>query len=251
MKKYLLLVLALFYVNVFNAYAIEKEDIPHLAGLGVLVYDGPYKGRDTQVAPAPIICWENDRFFVRELKGGVILYETEEVEFDAFLKPRLSGYDNEDSNDLDGMDDRDYSLDGGLQFTWDIPVMGNLELGTSVAGDLLSEYKGMEIESTLSKLFDFTPVFVRLGIGVSWQSESLVDYYYGVKSTEVTATRSEYSPNSAVNGNIALDVYLALSEEWLVVSRVKCDFLNNEIKDSPIVDEDYTITTLLGVTRMF
>ena len=79
----------------------------------------------------------------------------------------------------------------------------------------------------------------------------MADYYYGVRSQEVTASRPAYSPNDAFNPVAGFDFYVGLSEDWLLISRMRLSFLDDEISDSPIVEDDMTQTYLIGVARMF
>jgi len=152
--------------------------------------------------------WENEDFFIRGNKAGK-KWEGIVSELDLYIAPRFMGYDDDDSDELSGMEDRDYSLDVGVQFHWKFQDLEGLSLSTSFAGDALGENEGLEATAELAYFMDFKPLFIKPSIGVQWQSENMVDYYYGVMSSEVTASRGQYSPDSAVNGKVGLDVYMA------------------------------------------
>jgi len=254
MKKNALILLIVLFVFV-NRLCAEEEKLPNLAGLGVVISQSPYKGDDSSVAPVPILYWEGERFFVKGTRAGIILNRIfagdEKMGFDLFLEPRFMGYESDDSNDLNGMEDRDWSLDLGIGYIWKMSFVEGLTFDASFAGDITSEHEGSELNLGISKLFDFKPFFFKPYIGIEWQSEDLVDHYYGVRTTEATATRVAYTADDTVNFQAKFDFYMGLSEEWLIVSRLGIDVFGDEIKDSPIVDEDYTVTGLIGLTYMF
>ena len=229
----------------------KSEGIPNILGAGVLIYDTPYAGEDTRVAGIPVVWWQEEYFFARGLKAGAIIGKTDEYEYNVFMSPRLLGYDSGDSDALSGMEDRDWSVDMGIGMLYKPKSIEGAELDFSFAHDVLNEHEGYDFKLKASKLFDFTPFFIKPSIGIEWQSKELVDYYYGVRPSEARVGRPAYSGNSAVNLLTSCDFYLALSEEWLIVSTIGFYFLDSDIRKSPIVDEDYTISGIIGITRMF
>lgn len=254
MKKiFIFLIVFGFFTG--SLYAEEENEIPNIFGLGILVYDNPYKAMDSRIIPVPIISWENEKFFVDGLKVGVEIAEyegmSEEVDFSLYLKPRLMGFKDGDSHSFNGMSDRDPSIDIGAEFSWEVSALNNADLSASFAGDLCSKHKGYEISLALSKQFDFKPLFIKPSIRLEWQSDEMIEYYYGVKSSEATALRLAYSPDSTLNINPQINVYLALCEEWLVVAILSLNILGNEIRNSPIVNESTSVSGVIGLARMF
>ncbi|UCG34694.1 MAG: MipA/OmpV family protein [Candidatus Omnitrophota bacterium] len=234
---------------------ISETETPNMAGVAVLVHESPYRGESIRVTAVPIIFWEKDRLFVRATYAGVIVAQTDELELNLHLAPRLMGYDASETGYLNGMQDRGWSkgwsLDAGTELIWEIPKLDGASLSVSFASDILDESDGQEARISFSKLFDFEPFYFKPAVSVEWQSEEMVDYYYGVRSSEATAARPAYFPDDAINCSVKFDFYMGLSKDWLLVSRLNFNFLNDEISDSPIVDEEYTVTGLLGITRMF
>jgi len=233
------------YQRYSNSKASEDE-ITNMAGIAVYVYKSPYRGESIRVGGAPVIYWKKDRFFVRGSYAGVIVAHNDELELNVHLAPRLMGYDASETGYLNGMEDREWSLDIGTELAWQIPKLDGASLSLSFVNDILGESDGREVTLSFSKMFDFKP-----GISIEWQSEETIDHYYGVRGSEATAARPSYSPDDAMNYSVNLDFYMGLSKDWLLVSSLKFNFLDDEISDSPIVDEDYTIMGLLGITRMF
>ncbi len=251
MNKISLTIVIFILLAVYSVRANGENNTPNLAGLGIAVVDLPYKGIDSDVIAVPIIYFERGNFFLRGLKTGFSLYKDDAIRLDALLAGRIAGYDSGDSSNLEGMDDRRWSLDGGMEFKWNLPYFENSSFSLSFLHDLLSRYKGSEMETRFAKLFEAKPLFIKPSLGVSWQSSELVRYYYGVKDSEQTANRSSYYPGSALNYIAGLDTYLYFSPQWALILRTECSFLDSEIKKSPIVDRDYALNFVFGVTRKF
>ncbi len=98
----------------------------------------------------------------------------------------FEGYSGSDSPFLNGMQSRDWSVDGGVNIEAATPVG---LLGLSIVTDLLGRYRGQEVE------FRYLIMFPLLGFnwipsgGVRWKSDNLVDYYYGVRPDEARPDR--------------------------------------------------------------
>ena len=89
--------------------------------------------------------------------------------------------------------------------------------------------------------FTFIPT-----LAVKWQSEDLVDYYYGVRDVEALPGRPAYHPGAAVVPELALLATRAFGQ-WTLFGRVGHSWLPDEIADSPIVDADSRTTVMLGL----
>jgi outer membrane protein len=251
MKKIILAGLMILLSSPFLAMAEETEEKNNVIGAGVVIASSPYEGDDANVYPFPIVKWRNERFFVEGIKGGVIVYENDDVRGDVFLSPRLMGYDADDSEYLNGMENREYSMDGGVRFKWFIPNFEKFALQASFATDLLGEHHGHEATAGFSKelkgdIYSATP-----SIGVKWQSENLADYYYGVRDIEGTATRRFYESGDAFNYYADLNFNLGLSEELVLVTYFGVEFLADDITDSPIVEDDVILTGVVGIAKRF
>lgn len=228
------------------AHAQELTDEPRWT-LGVLAAnrDAPYVGLDEGLLVTPLVRFEGERFHIRGLRGGAELHRIGNFSFDAFVKVRLDGYKAKDSPFLAGMDDRDFSLDGGLAAQWTNRRIGQFELAAST--DLLGRSHGEEVQlsySALVRRFGWT--FIP-SVAVQWQDEALIDYYYGVRAGEALPGRPAYRGDSAVTPQFLLLATHPLGERWNIYTYLGYSWLPSEITDSPIVDEDSQATVMLGV----
>jgi outer membrane protein len=125
------------------------------------------------------------------------------------------------------MDDRDWSVDGGVGVSWltDVGLFG-----LSYVTDLFGRHKGQEMEFSYTVLFrwrgfDFIP-----SAGMRWKSENLVDYYYGVRPSEALTGRPAFEGEEALDPFVRWPCDAALRME--PVGAVRYEWLDREITDS-------------------
>lgn len=225
------------------------EDKPSIyVGGGAIISSQPYVGADTRVYPIPMFVYEGKRLYFRGIMGGYWLYNVAGLSVGPVLRPRFDGYEEDDSSQLRGMDDRDWSIDGGLGIAWRTDVG---LFGVTFVTDLLGRHKGQELDLSYTILFkgggfDFIP-----SVGVRWKSENLVDYYYGVENDEVrfdgAVSRGAYQGENAIDPYLGLAVRRKLTGRWSLLGAIQHEWFDSEIKDSPIVDKGYETSFLLGV----
>ncbi len=217
-------------------------------GPGVVMTSKPYKGMDAKAYPIPLIMYKSGRFFISGATAGYRLLAGESWTFDAVGKWRFDGYDEDDSDDLEGMGDRHMTVDIGGAFS----VFGDWgTLKVTALKDALSEYDGEEMSVSYSRTFQEDKLGITPFVGFSWLSNDLADYYYGVRSDETKVGRPAYSAGSGVNWFAGLGTDYKLDEKWSLFAQFSYEWLNNEITDSPIVDDDYEISILAGAMYKF
>jgi outer membrane protein len=107
-----------FLIGAAPAYATDKNDEPELSwgvGLGIISEDEGYieLGSDSMAVPIFIINYGD--FYLMGPKFGYQLYGNDNYTFGLTGNYRLDGYEAQDSPFLIGMDDRDGTLDIGVE----------------------------------------------------------------------------------------------------------------------------------------
>jgi len=254
MKRITAVTVLILLLVVTAAYAKEEEHLPKipvLLGAGVLISSSPYKGDSNSIYPVPIINVEKDNFFIHIEQAGYSLYKKDPLEVYTFLQPRFMGYRSSDSDFLRGMKRRNWSVDAGLGAELKMPGLKQSAVSIEVLQDILANSKGQELDVFYWYMFDLQPLFLVPKVGLMWESKKVIDYYYGVKDTEIALDRPAYSPDSSLSYRLGLDSLLYVSKEWALATRVYVDFFGNQITNSPIVDKDYSTTFLCGVVYSF
>lgn len=227
----------------------KAEDRPSISvGAGGIIRSQPYVGADVDVYPTLLFAYEGKRLYFRGVMGGYWLYSFDGVSVGPVIRPRFEGYTEDDSPALEGMHDRDWSIDGGLGLSWltDIGLFG-----AAFVTDLLGRHNGQELDFSYTILFKYEGFDLIPSVGVRWMSANLVNYYYGVEADEIrfdqAISRASYEGDGAVDPYLRLVVRHKLAGRWSLLGAAQYEWLDREITDSPIVDDDYVLSFLLGV----
>lgn len=228
--------------------------------LGAAVIDSPYAGEGTRVRPFPLVSYEGERVFLRGISGGVHLYDSGGLMFDAILSARLDGFDISDlgraellANGVDPglLSDRDDGLDTGFRATFS-STWGAISL--EAVHDISGASNGYEVALDYRYTWLFDRTALTANAGASWMSSNLTGYYFGVLDEEVSRGVAAYSPGSAVVPRLGLTVtHLIGSSKWQLLGSVGYQFLSNELRDSPLLEPDRNGTgrLMLGLSRRF
>ncbi len=219
-----------------------------LVGPGAWITIEPYKGMHTTVYPIPAVAAVSTPFYFYIDTAGCRVFSDSNITFDFIGKLRTDGYDADRSDDFDGMHDRHMSFDVGGEFG----ISGDWgSLHTRILTDALAQHDGQELRVTYAKPFKFKQSKIKPSVGFAMLSNNLADYYYGVRSDEAQAGRPAYNPGASVNWFLALDANYQLNDDWTLFTSITYYWLDSEIRNSPIVNKDYTISILAGAMYRF
>ena len=252
-NKILIISLTLFICTA--GLAEDNNQIPQndpnstlLVGPGAWVTVEPYKGMHTIVYPVPVVAAVSAPFYFFIDTAGCRVFSDSNMTFDLIGKIRTDGYDADRSEDFDGMHDRHMSFDVGGEFgisgDW-----GNLY--TRILTDALAQHEGQEFRVTYVKPFKFEKSKISPSLGFALLSNNLANYYYGVRDDEARPGRPAYDPGASVNWFVGLDANYQLNDNWTLITSITYYWLDSNIRNSPIVDKDYTISILAGAMYRF
>lgn len=226
----------------------KNETTGFVYGVGLSINKEIYKGFSTRTLPLPLIGYKGERLTVY---GPFISYKLKTFEnTDVVFKlaPRFQGFDDSDSYIFQGMDKRKHSLDAGLSVNY---KQNNWQASISTLFDTLNNSGGYEIKSSLSRMFHFGPVFVEPSVSVSLLDDNHVDYYYGVKSTEVNENRTTYSGDRALNAGVGLSIATPIFLNGFTRVNIEYWQYDSAITKSPLVDSENSVSAQLLFTKMF
>lgn len=222
-----------------------------LIGAGALVSRSPYRGVSNKTTPLFSVVWDKGPFYLQGIEAGYKFYNKAPLTAKVLVSPRLMGYRASDADALSGMDERWWSIDGGIGVDWTLPYGKNVTLSFKAVNDLLSRNDGRAGEVVLAKKFRGPYFEMTPSLGVRVLSSQMAGYYYGVNSDEVRAGRPEYHPGHAVNYVVGLMFNSGLSRDWIVITRIGVEALDTKIRKSPLVDETMLLSGMIGLTRRF
>jgi len=224
----------------------ESSDLELMLGLGVRYSLSPYKDIDADIYPVPIIIGEYKNFHSDGRTFGYRFIDQGIFGLSVVAKPRFMGYDPDDSSVLAGMEERDWSLDGGLGVSLETDY---LDLDITGLGDLLNRHQGREVSAVVSK--GFLEGLITPRAGLKWMNGSLLDYYYGVEQSEIATGRRDYDLSSELDLIFGITAGYPFAGNWLLGLDVEYEYLGSEIKDSPIVDRNNIYTYVASCIYKF
>lgn len=226
----------------------QSKKADGFVGGGILFVSTPHTGVDPKAYLVPLFGYEGERFYLRGIFGGYRLFKGERWSLGPVLRPRFEGYDAQDSAALVGMQDRDWSLDAGAEWSW-LADWGLI--GVSLVTDVLGRHHGQELELSYTARFSGAGFEFIPSAALRWRTDHLVDYYYGVRAEEATAGRPAYEGDDTITPAVRLAVRRKLSSKWSVLGAAQYEWLGSEITDSPIVEDSSTVSLMLGLTYAF
>lgn len=219
-------------------------------GVGAISRSSPYRDYDggvTQVIPA--ITYNGSRLQVLGPNVSYGLVGTGKLRLAAAGTYRLGVYDEDDSDYLEGMGDRDSTFMAGLALQAELPM--GFDMALSYQHDVLDRIGGGEARVAVDKSFQLGTFRFSPELGVNWLAQDLADYDFGVPQKKATADRPAYRLDSVFTVDVGVGILYEITTEWLLVMNVAVEFFDDEITDSPIVDEDYVVKGFFAVNYVF
>lgn len=220
-------------------------------GLGGSVTTSEYKDVYTAGATLPLLGYEGDHFYLRGISGGLHLFKNDMHEINVQLSYLPQRYLASWSSDhaMKQLDDRYSSMLAGLNYRLLSPY-GIFQ--ATVSADVLGYSNGFIAHASYSYPIPLGRVMLIPSVGLKWTSYEYNDYYYGIDSDESRASGlSEYKPGSALSPSAGLTARIGLSENWSIFANGNLEFLNQEIYDSPMVENATKLSVGAGLLYRF
>lgn len=220
-------------------------------GIGRFSSSSPYQGEPTnEISVLPIVTYETDKLSI-DLVNGISydFIKTDSITSSMLATPRWQSYDPKNNEKLSGLTKRDHTMDIGVsvQFETDAGV-GEFK----ILSDALSVHSGSEVSAKWSLPLSYENKWLASPyIGTKWQSKGLLSYYYGVKPEEVQAERQAYSLDNASSWFSGLDLQYALTPKIVILGNANFSAYPENVKSSPIVETDNTLSGFFGVLYLF
>jgi outer membrane scaffolding protein for murein synthesis (MipA/OmpV family) len=92
---------------------------------------------------------------------------------------------------------------------------------------------------------------IYVGGGITYYSDQVMDYYYGVEASEANNSRNYYNPNDGFKGTFEIYARYPISQKWSFNAGFTQTYYSNVIGRSPLVDKQHISQFLLGVFYVF
>ncbi len=218
-------------------------------GAALVTSFSEYKGGKAVYRPIPFVTYADDYLYVLGPGAGFNLVNHRLLRLEGKVRVRFAGFDSDDSLMLEGLHDRQVTVEGGLGAR--IPLTKGWFLSADLLTDLLGEHGGQSSSLVLSHRFRVGPLMIVPGIGPEWQSSAVNKYYYEVRPSEAREDRPAYSPNHALNLRAGVSVNWSINEDWVAIGIGNISLLSDEASESPIVEDRTNQTLILGTVYRF
>ena len=219
-------------------------------GVGIIARSSPYRdynGAVSQVIPAITYNGERLQIFGPQLRFGLV--GSGKLRLAATGSYRIGVYDEEDSDFLTGMGDRESTFTAGLAIQAELP--GGIDLSASYEHDVLDRIGGGEARFELGKSLQWGVVRFSPAIAFNWTSAELSNHDFGVSNAQATAERPAYSLSDVYSVEAGVGVFIEITSDVLIIMNVAAEALSSEVTASPIVSEDYVIKGFAAINYIF
>ena len=189
-------------------------------------------------------------FFYRWDPANIFLPQSVNVDSVRDL-PAIGGFETQDVSQppvLNELESRNFTVYGGVELFW-YGKLGILKI--AAAHDLLNVHNGQEVNISWTYSLAVTDWRFDLTLKTEWKSSEIIDYYYGIRTSESAYWSEEYQPSSDWSNAIELTTRYRISPTWDLLFAARYTQLADEIIDSPIIDEEYSSSYFVGAAYRF
>jgi outer membrane protein len=130
----------------------------------------------------------------------------------------------------------------GLEYTWSTSVV---DLQLHWLKDVTKVHEGEEGRIALAKFWNSDRHRYGVSVGAVWQSEEIINYYFGVKPDEADV-ENQYETGSGVSTLVRFDWNYKLSKRWDLRALVSYRHFPPEISSSPLIKNNNVVTAFVG-----
>ena len=247
MKFFLLFLL--FFIG--QLFADQKQKVT--LGFGPYIQSEPYKGTDALLLPSPIIFYDNGIVYARWSRFGIYFLGEKKEDyawgFSLTAQPRTLGYKPSDSDYLQGMDERKSTFEGGLAFSASYHQKQYIEI--MLLADMLHRNNSWVARAEIGDEYKVGKFTLYPSLVLLYQPRKFLDYYYGVKTSEATATRPAYNPGSGIEYGAQTYIKYPFTKKLSALINMRYDRIASSAKNSPLVDKDYIYSGLFSLIYTF
>ncbi|MBQ4863637.1 MipA/OmpV family protein [Pseudoalteromonas sp. MMG013] len=217
-------------------------------GIAAISQDQGYVDVGNETNLIPIVGLQYGNFSLLGPRASYKFFANQTLEISAIANLRFDGYEEADGDIFKGMDDRDMSFDAGIEAEIDMQFG---EFGVEFTHDISSTHKGYELSASYGVPFMLNNGRIMPYIGANYQSDDLVDYYFGVMQNETISTRQFYQPGATTSFEIGVNSTWMFNKKHMIKADISYLSYGSDIKDSPLIDKSGSAQILVGYAYVF
>lgn len=217
-------------------------------GIGAIGIDKAYRNFDREVIALPVVSYESKWISASLPTFDVKLYATPSLSLRLRTRWSGDGYEAKDSPALTSMAERKGSIWAGAAVIWKTDLAN---ISGEVLADAMGKSKGMRAKMLIDRRFAAAQFGFTPRLAAEWVDDKYVDYYYGVRPSEVQAGRSLYEGKSTTNLQVGLRMDYTPAPHHTVFMDVGTTRFGSAVKDSPLVGSARQTAFALGYVYRF
>jgi outer membrane protein len=202
-------------------------------GVAAAVLERPFRDYDNETKVIPIVYFDNRWMSLNGGRFDFKINRSETLSFRARARYSLDGYDPDESDYLEGMEERDDSAWVGGAIVWK-PSFA--EFSAEYLTDAMDKSGGSRARLEVERRFGMGRFGLTPRLAAEWVDQKYVAYYYGVLPGEVTPDRSFYEGDATANIEAGIRLDYSPSRKHTFFVDVSAVSLGDEIKNSPLVE---------------
>ena len=219
-------------------------------GVGVIARSSPYRGSSEGVfQPIPAITYIGDRIQILGPNLQVGLIGSGKLRLAATGRYRIGVYEEDDSDFLLGMGDRDDTFMAGLALKAELPA--GVDLSVAYELDALNAIGGSEAHLKFDKAFQLGVFTFSPETAANWISSGLSNHDFGVQGSKATLDRRAYTLDDTISVEGGIGIMIEIIGDWIIIVNTSVEFLSNEVTDSPIVGKNHVVKGFAAINYVF
>ena len=229
--------------------SIAQDSAQLSVGMAYISSASPYQGVASSSRVMPSVSFESGDLKLSVQDGiSYRVFAVGENQIRVNLAPNFQPYKSSDSSTLSAMD-RDMSVDGAVAGSFEIARGSTLRLKAST--DLSNKFNGHLVDVSFSQFIPLGGIPTIFSLGSKWYDSKRSQYDYGVYASEVVAGRAEYAPGAVAVTYLSVNSFMNVTDNISAFVNISANLLPKEITNSPIVSQESTVSTVVGLSYSF
>lgn len=219
-------------------------------GIGMIGRGSVYKGFDgTEFQAIPAITYLGERFQIFGPNAQLGLAGAGDLRLALAAGLEIGAYEDSESPALEGLGDRKTTLFVGPSLQYDGPR--GIDMSIKYQHDILDQIGGGRAGMGIGKSFQVGRVTIGPDLGLNWISEDVANHLYGVPTDRKTESRPAYNLDAQVSIEAGVRGGIFISSNSQLILNIGYEWLGEDVKDSPIVDEKGLFKGFAAVAYVF
>ncbi len=201
------------------------------------------------INPFPFVGFKQGRFYSQQAGVGYQLAANKNYRLSILAEVGVNEINRNQVDALDDLESLDLPIYAGLSL--DVPVNNFVFTGT-VQRELGFASEGWRAIASVSRPYNFNrKVTLVPSVSVQWSDDNVTDYIYGVSARDVTTGREFYEADDSFRATASLTGIFRLSNRFTLIGSSGVTMFDDEVYDSPIVDQRAVFSTFFALGYNF